>query len=177
MLDSSAYSDASILFFDESRFGTHSKVGRCWLPTGVRSPVDIKLGFQNFYLYSSVNAKTGETFSLMMPTVNTACMNVYLSHLAGELVGKNTILIMDGAGWHKSRTLVVPSNIKIIHLPPYSPELNPVERLWLYIKKSVLYNKIYKDIKDLEEAVCAFVRELTSNKVSTLCTAHYLFNQ
>jgi transposase len=76
-------------------------------------------------------------FSLIMPNVNTVCMNVFLEQLAIEIKGKKIALIMDSAGWHKSKGLIVPKNICIIHLSPYLPELNPVERLWSYIKKYV----------------------------------------
>ena len=82
---------------------------------------------------------------------------------------------MDGAGWHKSTDLLIPKNIQIIHLPPYSPELNPVERLWLYIKKAVLYNKIYEHLEDLEKIVCDFINTLNCNTIAQLCTANYLY--
>ena len=64
-----------------------------------------------------------------MPNVDTDCINVFLEELSGE-IKEDFILIMDGAGWHKSRDLIIPKNIQIVLLPPYCPELNPVERLW-----------------------------------------------
>ncbi len=66
-----------VWFFDESRFGTHSKVGHGWFKTGIRTPVKIKLGYKNFYLYSAANPKTGEDFTLILPNVNINCMNVF----------------------------------------------------------------------------------------------------
>ena len=72
---------------------------------------------------------------------NTACMNVFLSELSLSYSNKNVLLVLDGAGWHRSKDLVIPGNIKFLFLPPYSPELNPVEKLWEYIKNNttILY--------------------------------------
>lgn len=97
-----------------------------------------------------------------------------LSEFSKELKDLEVIMIMDGASWHKSEDLVIPKNIQIIHLPPYSPELNPVERLWLYIKKAVLYNKIYENLADLENIVCDFIKNLNSNTIAQLCSVSYL---
>ncbi len=97
-----------LFFFDESRFGTHSKIGHGWFKKGKRTSVKIKLGFQNFYIYSAVNPTSGESFTLKLPRVDTVCMNVFLKELSGELNGAEINLVMDGAGWHKSKDLVVP---------------------------------------------------------------------
>lgn len=87
----------------------------------------VKLGFKNFYLYSAVEPKTGEHFTLEIPHVNTECLNAFLKEFAKAFPPEEIILVMDGARWHKSKDLVVPANIEINYLPPYSPELNPVE--------------------------------------------------
>ena len=112
-----------------------------WFVKGSRTSVKVKLGFKNFYLYSSLNSNDGKHFTLLLPNVNTDCMNVYLKELSRK-IKEDVILIMDGAGWHKSKNLIVPKNIQIVLLPPYCPELNPVERLWRYIKDNVLKNKV-----------------------------------
>lgn len=134
----------------------------------------MKLGYKNFYLYSGVDTKDGSSFSLIMPSVNTETMNVFLAELSQEYSSDKLALIMDGAGWHKSRDLKVPENIKIFFLPPYSPELNPVERLWLYIKQRILSNKIYQTIDELENALCEFINGLPKQVVKNICTASYL---
>jgi transposase len=90
---------------------------------------------------------------MILPKVNTEQMNVYLEKMAERYANRKILLILDGAGWHKSKDLVVPENIKIVILPPYSPELNPVERLWQHIKGSVLKNRIYERLQDLQPVV------------------------
>jgi transposase len=164
-----------LYFFDESRFGTHSKVGYGWFPKGIRTSVSVKLGFENFYVYSAVSPKTGKDCSLLMPYVNSTCMNVFLDHMEQELDGEEILLVMDGAGWHKSKALIVPTNIKIIYLSPYSPELNPVEKLWQYMKSHIIKNKIYDNINDLEDAVCLFIKGFNSELIKKTCsTNHFL---
>ncbi|NBR95639.1 MAG: IS630 family transposase [Proteobacteria bacterium] len=145
-------------------------MGRSWYKKGQRTKVKIKLGFKNFYLYSAVMPKNGENFTLLMPAVNTDCMNVYLKELSEE-IKEDFILIMDGAGWHKSKGLIVPKNIQIVLLPPYCPELNPVEGLWKYIKNHTIKNRVFKTLEnlDLEDEVCEFVRNLTKDVVIGIC--------
>ena len=163
-----------IFFFDEARFGTHSKIGHGWFKKGSRPEVKVKLGFENFYLYSAVDIKSGNNFTLHLPYVNMQCMQLYINEFAKEIGKEEIVLIMDGAGWHKSKELVIPSNIDIIYLPPYSPELNPVERLWLYIKKATIYNKIYQTLEELEDAVALFLTNLKNNTIAKICHYGYM---
>jgi len=103
-----------------------------------------------------------------MPNVDTDCMNVFLEELSEE-IKEDFILIMDGAGWHKSKDLIVPKNIQIVLLPPYCPELNPVERLWRFIKDNTIKNKVFETLLELELAVCEFVRNLSVDIVRSIC--------
>jgi len=121
--------DAEIMLSDEARFGTHSKLGHGWFETGSRTSVKVKIGYKNFYIYGCAAPITGKNFMLLLPKANTACMNIFLSELSKEWGDRKVILVVDSAGWHKSKDLVVPNNIKLVYLPPYSPELNPIERL------------------------------------------------
>lgn len=90
--------------------------------------------------------------------------------------GQKIALVMDGAGWHKSKTMRLPDNIEIIYLPPYSPELNPVERLWQYIKKSTIRNRVYESIEQLEDTICSFVASLARTDLKSVCSCSYLYN-
>lgn len=166
--------NAKILFFDESRFGTHSKIGHGWFIKGSRTQIKIKLGFENFYVYSAVSSFDGFNFSLLLPNVDTSCMNVYLSELSKALPHEQIILVLDGAGWHRSAALSVPTNIKLIQLPAYSPELNPVERLWAYIKYHLIRNRVYSSVMDLYDVVCNFMRNLKDDVVKSICNCSYM---
>jgi len=111
---------------------------------------------------------------LLLPFVNTEMMQTYLDEFSQSLGEKEIILIMDQAGWHKSKDLVVPKNIDIWFLPPYSPELNPVERLWKMIKKNTLHNRLYDTLKQLEKAVVDYFDTLTQEVMRQLCACSYI---
>ena len=166
--------DKEYWFFDESRFGTHSKIGHAWFKKGTRPRIKVKLGFKNFYLYSAINPKTGESFTLLLPNVNKECMKIFMNEFFKryQKENRNITIIMDGAGWHldKEHLLKDTKNIEIILQPPYSPELNPVERLWQYIKNHTIKNKLFETLEELEREICWFVREkLTREIIRNIC--------
>jgi len=103
-------------------------------------------------------------------------MNAYLQYVGKRLKKRKAILVLDRAAWHKSKGLVIPSNITIVYLPPYSPELNPVERLWQYIKNHVLKNKFYATLREVEKAVSKCIRQLNEASLRTICSANYLYS-
>ena len=166
--------DEDVWFFDESRFGTHSNVGHAWYPTGTRTAIDIKLGYENFYLYSAVNPRTGEEFTLILPKVNTLCMNIFLEQFSKAYQNKKIALIMDGAAWHHSNGLRQTDNIRNIILPPYSPELNPVEKLWQYIKDKTIKNKVFDNLDHLENSIVHFLKTITLDNIKTICNVNYI---
>ncbi len=173
LLQYKSQQDIEIYFFDESRFGTHSKIGHGWFNKGERPEIKVKLGFENFYVYTAAHATNGSEFSLIMPKLNTHCMNVFLDQFSKQ-TKKNTLIVMDQAAWHKSKNLILPDNIKIMLLPPYSPELNTVERLWLYMKTKLIKNKVYDSLEQLHNAVSSFLINLNTRTVKNICSANYL---
>ena len=88
-----------------------------------------------------------------MPYANTEAMNKHLEEIAKAVSpGAHAVLVLDGAGWHGSGELVTPENITLLTLPPYSPELNPVETVWQYLRNNKLANRIYETYEDIVEA-------------------------
>ena len=83
---------------------------------------------------------------------------------------------MDGAGWHRSKDLKIPKNLEIFLLPPYSPELNPVERFWLHMKKSILNNKLYDSLSQIEDEIEKFLANIDSSSIASICKVNYLIN-
>lgn len=167
--------EADIFFFDESRFGTQSIVGYSWFQKNQPAVVKKKCGYENTYLYSATNHVTGRHFTLEFPFVNTDCMNIFLKEMSFNLKRKITI-IMDNASWHKSKALEIPANIEIIYLPPYSPELNPVERLWLYIKQKVMKNRVFENLEQLSIEIGGFIKNLSNDVIKSVCGCGYLFS-
>lgn len=172
-----AQSDCSrkpVYCFDEGRFGLQSSLCRKWAQEGSACTGKIRQNYQNFYAYSAVAPSEGDGFHLLLPFVNTEMMQIYLDELCQSLGEKEIVLIMDQAGWHKSKDLVVPKNVDIWFLPPYSPELNPVERLWKMIKINTIHNRLYDSLKQLEKAVIDYFDTITPEVLRQLCACSYI---
>jgi transposase len=135
----------------------------------------VKIGFKNFYLYSAVEPRTGRHFTLELPYVNTDCLNVFLDEFSKAYPQDDILLVMDGAGWHRSKDLIIPANIKIDYLPPYSPELNPVERFWEHIKRYTIRNQIHLTLASIQVAVANLLNALQKDFIRSLCAADYLY--
>ncbi|MDW7682041.1 MAG: IS630 family transposase [bacterium] len=168
------HSSVKVFFFDEGRFGLQSTVMRIWAVKGKPLEIKVKQGYDNFYIYSSVCPHKGDSFTLFMPEVNTDMMNCYLKELQKEFPDKKIILIMDRAAWHTSDDLLEFENIKIILLPPYSPELNPIERLWWWLKKEKIHNRVFKSLDELMNELEIEFKNLTHLRLKSLCACNYL---
>ena len=98
-----------------------------------------------------------------MPFANTLAMNAHLAEIAHTVApGAHAVLVLDGAGWHGAHALVVPDNISLVLLPPYSPELNPVENVWQFMRDNWLSNRIFKSYDDIVDHCCDAWRKLES---------------
>jgi transposase len=167
-----------VFFMDEARFGQQGTTTRVWAPRGSRPTAVKQTRYEWVYLYAAVEPETGASVALQAPNVNTVTMNVFLKMLADELGPKDhAVLIMDQAGWHKARKLIVPDNITILYLPPYSPELNPVERLWAYLRSHYLANRVFDNYDHLLEAGAKAWQELTPEILKSVCACGYLTHE
>jgi DDE superfamily endonuclease len=106
---------------------------------------------------------------LRCSVANTEAMNMHLEEI-GKAVspGAHAVLLLDGAGWHGSGELVMPENITPITLPAYSPELNPVENVWEYLRKNKLANRLYETYEDIVEACCDAWNSLVARQCTSL---------
>lgn len=145
------------MFADEARFGRINRPRPCWAPRGVRPEVAAQLIRQYIYLYGAVSPQDGTCVYLVMPASDTACFQVFLDALSRKFSREDILLVLDGAPNHRSSGLVLPHNISLLFLPPYSPELNPKENLWDEIREKIFKNYALKSIDDvhdkLEQAV------------------------
>jgi hypothetical protein len=142
-----------VWFQDEARIGQKNSLTRVWGPTGSRPVAPKDLGFASAYMFGAVCPSEGKAAALIMPICNTAAMNHHLSEISSQVAADaHAVVILDGAGWHRSQGLVVPSNITLLELPPYSPELNPVERIWHYLRSHWLANSVFPGPADIMDA-------------------------
>lgn len=161
---------------DESRIDQQGSLTRIWAPKGTR-PRKVKQGqFIYSYIYGASCPNTGDSFGLILPATNTDCMQTYLDALSEHIQkGRHVALIVDNAGWHTSKRLKIPKNITLIPLPPYSPELNPMEQVWQWMKHNYLSNICfdnYQNILDkLTQAWNAFANNI--ELVKSICQRNW----
>jgi transposase len=139
-----------VWFQDEARIGQQGTLTTLWAEKGSRPTAVKQTEYEWCYLFAAVNPLTGASTALVTPTVNTELMNKHLEFIAREAgPDSHVVLVLDQAGWHVAKALEVPRNITLLYLPPYSPELNPAERVWGYMRSHYLSNRIYRDYDEL----------------------------
>jgi hypothetical protein len=144
-----------IWFQDEARIGQKGTLAYVWARRGTRPRAVQDTRYASAYLFGAVCPQRGVGAGLVMPRADTEGLNAHLAELARTVApGAHAVLVLDGAGWHKSTDLVVPSNISLLMLPPYAPELNPVENIWQYLRRNKLAHRLYDSYEAIVEACC-----------------------
>jgi hypothetical protein len=152
-----AYPDTTVELWatDQHRIGLKPILRRVWVRKGSRPPVTVQHRFHWLYVYSFVHPASGKTEWLLLPTVTTEVFTIALAQFA-QAIGagptKRVLLVLDQAGWHTSKELLLPEGIHLLFLPPYSPELQPCERLWPLTNECVA-NVSFRTLDDLEIAL------------------------
>ncbi|MCB9959179.1 MAG: transposase [Rhodospirillaceae bacterium] len=139
---------------------------------GQRPPGLCQRDYQWAYIFPAIRPATGDDVTLVLPTVNAKAMQVFLETVSVSLAPDvHAVMVLDGAGWHDARALTLPDNITLVPLPPYSPELNPVERVWLYLRERFLSLRFLPDTEAIIEACCqawcAIIAE--PSRIKSLC--------
>lgn len=151
------------MFEDEGRFGRISDRRHCWGPPKKRAEVCHQIVREYVYTLAAVSPCDGHLASLIMPWLDTEVMSIFLDHIAHQFQDDFCILLTDRAGWHNSKDLKIPKSIKLVFLPPYSPELNPVEVLWDHIRENYFANKVFDSLDEVEETLCCGIKHLIFN--------------
>ena len=149
-----------VMFQDEARFGRITDTRRCWCPRPVRPLSMVTVTQEYTYAYAAVSVRDGALDTLILPTVNSGCMQIFLDEISSRYSEDRIVMILDGAGWHKSSTLKTPKNMRLISLPPYSPELNPVEHLWDELREKAFANIVFNSLHALEDHLEVSLREM-----------------
>lgn len=166
-----------LFFQDEARFGRINNVNRCWVPKKYRPIVTQQFVREYTYAYTTVCPETGETYSIIAPRNNTELMNIFLTEVSTHYNYYRIVMILDGAGWHISKDLVVPKNIRLLLLPPYSPELNPVEHIWDYIREQKEFNNhTFNSLDAVDDKLEIALKELHNEKekMKSLCNFSWI---
>ena len=144
-----------VWFADEARIGQKNKITRRWAKRGTRPSAPSDQRTASTYIFGAICPKDGKGAGLVLPHCNTESMSLHLAEIATQVAqGAHAVLLLDQAGWHLSRRLVVPENITLLPLPPKGPELNPVENIWQYMRDNWLSNRIFKSYEDILDHCC-----------------------
>ena len=144
-----------IWFQDEARIGQKNGQTRIWARKGTRPRLPADQRYQNAYLFGAICPKRGTGAALVLPTANTDAMQLHLDEISRTVAPKaHAVVLMDRAGWHDSGDLKIPKNLTIILLPSRSPELNPVENIWQYLRQNWLSNRVFEDYEAVLDAAC-----------------------
>lgn len=149
---------------DEARLGLQPILRRIWSPKGKRPIAKQTRKYQWIYAYSFVHPLTGKSFWLTLPSVSTVLMNLALKEFSQYIDPKKKkiiILLVDKAGWHISKELEIPENIRLCPLPSYTPELQPVECGWPLLRESVA-NRYFDNLDKFENVIvkrCAWLHK------------------
>ena len=136
----------------------------CWSEKGYRPSVVQQRVREYTYVYSAIDPYSGDVFSLVLPYANTNCMQIFMDEFAKHVKEEPTLLIMDQASWHKTNSLYTHENIIFEYQPPYSPELNPVEHFWKYLRKKYMNNNSWESIEDVENALMEALYSSTKHR-------------
>ena len=152
---------------DESRFGLHTLMGRLITACGIK-PIGLwQWLFKAFWLYGAVEPATGTSFFLQFSHVDTQCFQRFLNEFSQAYPDSLNILQVDNGRFHTSKYLVVPENVVLLFQPPYSPELNPIERLWEYLKSDLKWAS-FKTLEQLQSKVDQLLAKLTPQVIASI---------
>ena len=144
-----------IWFQDEARIGQKNGVVRQWARRGTRPRQPADQRYENAYLFGAICPARGTGAALALPDANTQAMQLHIEEISRRVApGAQAVLLMDRAGWHTTSMLDMPANITPIFLPSKSPELNPVENIWQYMRANWLSNRIFETYDAIVEAAC-----------------------
>lgn len=163
----------SVFVEDESRIGLFPTPIRQITAKGVKPVQEVQHVFESYYLYGVVEPLRGESFFVEMPWLNTNCFEVFLREFSKHYWDRINIIILDNAAPHRAKRLSIPENVMLVFLPPYSPELNPIERLWQDIKRRVR-NFLYSKLEDLKDAVASILNSYSKSTIASITGYPYL---
>jgi len=163
-----------LYFQDESRFGLFTKNGRALTAKGVKPICPFQQVFQSLYLFGTFSPINGARFMLELPNCNSINFQLFLDEFAKQNSDELKVMVLDNGAFHKAISLKIPENIILIFLPPYSPELNPAEKIWAKFKRDFT-NRLFENINLLEDYVCDLALNLNANEVISICSFDYIF--
>jgi len=166
-LNKDNYDSINIYFQDESRFGLMTKQKRVLVSKGVKPVGKYQHSYKWLWLWGCFSPITGGSFYWETPVVSNEIFEAFLKDFSQASPKELKLLVIDNAGFHACQNIEVPDNVKLIRIPPYSPELNPAERVWQWMKDRVSM-KFFDSTKALQDKISELVKFLTPDVVKSL---------
>jgi len=163
-----------LYFQDESRFGLMTHIGRCLTSRGIKPVVKYQHAFKNTYLYGSFSPIDGDSFIYEIEGTTSEIFYKYLVAFSEYRPNEFKVIFIDNAGFHSLKNYNIPPNIYLLRIPPYSPELNPSEKMWAFIK-SFYKNKVFEDMHSLKQWLHHFILNSINNENVKSITKNSLF--
>jgi len=167
------FSFFNIYFEDEARFGLMTKNGRSLTKKGIKPICPFLQAFLNVWLFGAFSPINGDHFLLELPNCNSDCFQIWLNQFSALNPKEFKILFLDNGAFHKAKKLIIPNNIALVFIPPYSPELNPAEKIWWFFKRNFT-NKIYNTLEDISEFIKITAEKLNYNMVIGISRYEYI---
>lgn len=172
----SSYETISYWCSDESRFGLHTQTGRMITSIGTKPIGYHQWSFKAFWLYGAVAPSTGESFFWQFSHFDTDCYCSFLEHLSQAHPNTLIILQVDNGRPHTAKKLQVPDNIILLFQPPYSPELNPIERLWQALKQDLKW-ELFSHLDELHLFLARALKNLTPEFITSICGYDFILDE
>lgn len=163
-----------LMFEDEAGFGRINTPKRCWCNKSIRPRVPCHHIREYRYAFGAVDPMSGDHSFLVKPSCNTECMNEFLQQLSKKYPEDQILLVCDGAGWHKSQGLKIPDNITIEHIPPYTPEMNPIEQIWKQIRTMGFKNEIFDSLSAVVDRLEETIQNITNEMVTSITCREWI---
>ena len=178
MRQASAGRQVRLMFQDEARFGRINDPRRCWAPKGFRPEVGLQIVREYTYAYGAVSPHDGTLDTLVLPVVTAEAMSIFLAEAGQRHPEEFILMFLDGAGWHRANSLVIPENMRLEALPPYSPQLNPVEHLWDEVREKWFANEVFDSLDGVEDRLVEALVALERNQdlVASITGFDWLIN-
>ena len=145
-----------IWFADEARVGQKNKITRRWARRGTRPAAPKDQRRASAYIFGAICPAEGKGAGLVLPRCTSESMSLHLAEISQAVApGAHAVVLLDQAGWHQSRRLVIPGDITLLPLPAKAPELNPVENVWQFLRDNWLSNRIFRCCEDIVAHCCA----------------------
>lgn len=175
-LNKNKHESVNLYFQDESRFGLMTHIGKCLTAKGVKPIVKYQHAFKNTYLYGSFSPINGDSFVYEIEGTTSEIFYKYLVEFSKYKQNELKAIIIDNAGFHSLKKYDIPENIILIRIPPYTPELNPAEKIWHYIKQHYK-NKVFDNLSNVKKWLHEFIR-LNLNKENIMSiTKNAFYNE